>query len=472
MFQKGDAVLAGVSGGPDSVALLYVLLHLAPRWELRIGVAHLNHCLRGSEADKDADFVTELAARLRLPCYQERINVQEYRASQHICLEDAARQVRYGFLDRIRRQHGYHKTALGHHSGDNAELMLMFLFRGSGLSGLSGIPPVRNGHIIRPLLYVSREDLMAFLKYNGISFCTDTSNSSSAFLRNRIRHEIIPHIQDVCNPKIIETLNRLSEIIRSENEWIQDVIHPLYEKALLRTAAHKAVLSIPVLQSYPEAVLRRVIRMAVENIRGNLKRISFSHIESAIHLVTGSSCSGLSVLPDGIQIQREAAYLSVFQIKPLRGRRYHEICTAPKPFYYEIPRPSGKNSLIVSEIGMTLAFTEISLASQKPDIHTSGEFVQMDIDKLEFPLVLRNIQPGDRFTPSGMTGSQKIKKYFIDHKIARTARRLSPVLLSHDHIIWLAGHRIGNDVLITPATRTVLQIDIERPSTDSHPDGE
>lgn len=473
MFQKGDAVLAGVSGGPDSVALLYVLLHLAPRWELRIGVAHLNHCLRGSEADKDADFVTELAARLHLPCYQERINVQEYRASRQVCLEDAARQVRYGFLDRIRRQHGYHKTALGHHSGDNAELMLMFLFRGSGLSGLSGIPPVRSGHIVRPLLYVSREDIMAFLRYNGLSFCTDTSNSSSAFLRNRIRHEIIPHIQKICNPKIIETLNRLSEIIRSENEWIQDVIHPLYEKALVRTAAHKAILSVSVLQSYPEAVRRRIIRMAVENIRGNLKRISFSHIESALHMITGSSCSGVSVLPDGTRIQREAAYLSVFQTEPLQGRRYYEICaTPPRPFYYEIPRPSEKTSLIVSEIGMTLTFTEISLASRKPGAHLSGKFVRMDIDKLEFPLVLRNIRPGDRFTPSGMTGSQKIKKYFIDHKITRTARRLSPVLLSHDRIIWLVGHRIGNDVPVTPATRMVLQIDIEQPATDSRPDGD
>lgn len=467
MIEKGDAVLAGVSGGPDSVALLYILMLLSSRWNLRIGVAHLNHCLRGAEADADADFVTQLTTHLNVPCYQERTDVrQEYQAAHKTGIEDIARQIRYKFLDRVRHQHGYHKVALGHQSNDNAESVLMFLLRGSGLSGLSGIPPVRSGYIVRPLIRVAREDIMAFLKRHNIPFRTDTSNRNTDFLRNRIRHETIPRIQ-TCNPKIIETLNRLSNIVRSENEWIQDITCSLYQKALTDVSDYRRTFSIPILQSYPEAALRRIFRMAIEKIRGDLKRISFSHIEATIQMTMRPLCSGILTLPDGIRIHREAAHLSIVQKQPPQKGRHRENDEVLQPLYYEIFRPvSEKMTIVAPEIGMTLQFTELSVDSEKPEVHSSETSVQMDANTLTFPLILRNIRPGDRFTPFGTAGHQKLKKYFIDHKIARSARRQCPVLLSQDRIIWLVGHRICHEARITSTTRTILKIEITSLTTN------
>jgi len=459
MFSKGDHVLAGVSGGPDSVALLHILVQLAPEWELAIGIAHLNHCLRGAESDRDADFVADLAAKLNLPCYSEAVNVRNDPAFRKLSLEAAARQIRYDFFDRICRRNGYHKIALGHHRDDNAELMLMFLFRGSGPLGFSGIPPVREGRIVRPLISIGRNELVAFLDENAITYQVDKTNRDLRFLRNRVRHETIPYIQACCNPGIVGTLNRFSEIVRSEDAWMNEIIQPLYEKALVRADRHRVVLAISALTDFPEAACRRVIRTAIFRIKGDLLRISFSHIEAVRELTERQQCPAQLTLPDGIRVQRNKRLLTFYQLDAsLRGRRL-KIRPGPLPFFYSVSGPGAR--VAISETGAVLTFSEIPIGSCMMD-NLSENIALLDMDMLQFPLILRNLQPGDRFSPLGVTGTQKIQKYFIDHKIDPAERVQCPVLLSGKKVVWLAGHRISGHFKITPFTRRVLRIEMDQ----------
>jgi len=461
MFSRGDSVLTGVSGGPDSVALLHILVQLAPEWELTIGIAHLNHCLRGVESDRDAEFVAELAARMNLPCYSEAIDIRNDPAFRKLSLEAAARQVRYDFFDRISRRNGYHKIAIGHHRDDNAELMLMFLFRGSGPLGFSGIPPVREGRFVRPLISIGRNELVAFLNENAITYQVDKSNRDMRYLRNRIRHETIPYIQACCNPGVVETLNRFSKIVRSEDEWMNDIIHPIYEKTIVSAGSHRVVLAISALTVLPEAASRRVIRMAIVQVKGDLLRISFSHVEAARELTQRQQYPAQLMLPDGIRIQRNKNLLTFYQVEePLRKSRL-EIRPAPQSFFYSVSGPA--DCVTISETGAELIFSEMPIGSGKLD-DRSEKIALLDLDMLDFPLILRNIQPGDRFNPLGVPGTQKIKKYFIDHKIDRTERRQCPILLSGNEVVWLAGHRIGGHFKVTPTTRRVLRIEICRPA--------
>ncbi|MFH0996536.1 MAG: tRNA lysidine(34) synthetase TilS [Pseudomonadota bacterium] len=463
MFRKGDSILTGVSGGPDSVALLHILVQLAPKWKLTIGIAHLNHCLRGAESDHDADFVADLAARLNLPCYSEAIRIRNDPAFRTLSLEATARQVRYDFFDRIRLRNGYHKIATGHHRDDNAELMLMFLFRGSGPLGFSGIPPVREGRIVRPLISIGRNELVAFLNENEIIYQVDKSNRDMRFLRNRIRHETIPYIQDCCNPGIVETLNRFSKIVRSEDEWMNEIIQPIFEKTLVSEGKHQVVLSISTLTAFPEAVRRRVIRTAIARIKGDLLSISFTHIEAARELAERQRYPAQLMLPDGIRIQRNKSLLTFYQVdESLRSRR-PEIRHGPLSFYYAVSGPVERTAVTISETGAMLTFSEFPIGSCMME-NLSEKVALLDMEMLKFPLILRNILPGDRFSPLGMAGTQKICKYFIDHKIDRTERLQCPVLLSGNEVVWLAGYRISGHFKITASTRRVLKVEIYQPA--------
>jgi tRNA(Ile)-lysidine synthase len=299
MFRHGDAVLAGVSGGADSVALLHVLIAVAPEFSLRIGIAHLNHCLRGEESDRDAEFVRSLAKQLNLPYYIKSADVQAYRRIRGLSAEEAGRELRYAFYERIAAEYGYDKIASAHHADDNAELVLMYLLRGAGPSGLSGIPPVRGNRIVRPLIEVRKSELRDFLTGKGLKWISDSSNEDKKFLRNRIRHDLLPLLISDYNPKIVESLNRTALILKSEDEWMDARILELSEACISDTAEEKILLTVP--DTLCIAVIRRLIRKAIARIKGNLRRISCSHLEAVSELLQKG---GSLDLPEGIRAER------------------------------------------------------------------------------------------------------------------------------------------------------------------------
>jgi tRNA(Ile)-lysidine synthase len=458
MVQNGDAVLVAVSGGADSVALVYILLELAPKYSLRIAIAHLNHCLRQSESDRDETFVAALAKQLELPFYVGRENVRRYRERHRLSLEEAARQVRYGFYDSIAAQYGYGKIALGHHGDDNAELVLMNLLRGSGPLGLSGISPVRGNKIVRPLINLRRSEIMDYVAAKNLDYVTDSSNWDLKYHRNKIRARLMPELKSEYNPKLIDSLNRLTAIMGAEEEWIEDLIHPMYEKAIVFREKNMLGLSIPELNQQPIAVRRRLIRKAIRWAKGDLRRIAFAHVESICQLALIGPTSGILDLPDRIRIRRDRNVLMISK-EDLSLRHLDGIPFLSAARDYEYPL-SGPGKIFIEEAKVHISFIEIPKAASV-DLQPSGHRVAFfDMDKIRFPLAIRNFRPGDRFWPLGSSGNQKLKKFFIDHKISRIERAKCPIVLSRNKIIWVAGHRLDNAVRIGPQTQRILKAEL------------
>ena len=307
MIDKNDRVLAGVSGGPDSVALLLFLLEIKEEYFLDIGVAHLNHMLRGKEADRDEEFVKKLAEKFCLPFFVGKKDVAAYAKENQLSIEDSARKVRYSFLKETLEENKYLKIALGHNRDDNVELILMNILRGSGTKGLSGIPPKRDNLIIRPLIEISKKQIVEFLESVDQIYMMDSSNNDNIYLRNSIRNYLIPLIEEKYNPKIKESLIRLSTIIKDEDEWMEQETKIIFAKMLISSKPDKIKpdtieLSTNAINNCHPALRRRIIRKAVKKINGKLKKISLSHVDAAVKLSL-SETSGESIdFPDQIRV--------------------------------------------------------------------------------------------------------------------------------------------------------------------------
>ncbi|MFZ1198721.1 MAG: tRNA lysidine(34) synthetase TilS [Desulfobacterales bacterium] len=461
MAGSGAAVLVGVSGGPDSVALLHILHGLAPQYGWRLAVAHVNHDLR-PEADDDAGFVAALAGGLKLDCHVVKKDVAGFAARQRLSLEEAGRTLRYGFFEDVAARHGFDRIALGHQADDNAELVLMFILRGSGSLGVAGIPPVRANRIIRPLIRLARRDVLDYLAATGLAYVTDGSNRDSRFMRNRIRTRLMPLLRDSFNPKVGAALNRLAEIQRQEHYWIEEVAEALYRDARLPAPAGTLRFSIPRLARHPVAAQRRILRMAIANIKGDLQRISFAHLEAAIDLLAANRRDGRLTLPDGIVAVRSADSLSIsISHAPARQKSVAEAQIPPIFFCHAVGRPREEPVIVtIAETGCRVIFSTVSAGAAACYRQAGQRVAFFDINRLSFPLTLRSIGAGDRFRPFGLRGSQKISKYLIDHKVPREKRPACPVLLSEGRIIWLVGHRTANDCGLTSATRDILRAEI------------
>ncbi len=458
MFSRGDSVLVAVSGGPDSVALAHVLLTLTKEYSLRPAIAHLNHCLRGPDSDRDAEFVNALARQLGVPVYAERKDVLAFQRSRRLSLEEAGRKVRYDFYDAVAARYGFNKIALGHHSDDNAELMLINLLRGSGPLGLSGIAPVRGDKIVRPLIRLRRSEIIDYLAEKKLPYVTDASNTDPAFRRNKIRHHLIPQLQTGYNPKIIETLNRLGEIIRAEDQWLDEALEPVFKQCISSRADRKISLALDDFNRLAWAVKRRVIRKAILSVKKDLKRISLLHVDAVLHLVEKGRVTGRLNLPDGVLVERNPVELTVTRRKNIKNNNDCNILrTDPTDYQYTI---SATGTLFIKEAGVSITLFEMD-ADDLPDFRETGAHIAFfDLDRLWFPLLVRNLRPGDRFSPLGVNGTQKIKKYFINRKIPAVERKKCPLLLSGGNIVWIAGHRIGNAAKVSRQTRRVLKAEL------------
>jgi tRNA(Ile)-lysidine synthase len=468
MFGMKDAVLVGFSGGPDSVALLWSLHLLSQKGGYRIAAAHLNHGLRGKDADADAAFAAAFAARLNIPITVQSADVKQFQKNHKMCREEAARNVRYDFLHHVSQAKGYSKIALGHHADDNAELVLMNFLRGSGLTGLSGIPAVRpirhpqslpdSPMIVRPLIRLTRKEIYAFLEANSLSWQTDHTNSDTRYLRNRIRRELIPTLKKDYNLNIVEALNRLAELAGNEDGWITDLLAPTLNSLILKQDAQGIVLSVPGLRDHPRPAARRILRMAIMKVKGELRRITFQHVESVLNLCRKNPCGRSVDLPDRVRIELNSEKLIISRGNTALRNLPSLIHRQPAPdVRYQLDQP-GVYSL--GDFGMTVT-AAILPRGAFPDFRNRGQSVGFfDMDTLSFPLTARYIQPGDKFNPLGSGGTQKLKKFFIDHKIPLSRRTKCPVLLSADRIIWVMGLRIDERFKVTHSTKKILKIEL------------
>jgi tRNA(Ile)-lysidine synthase len=470
MLDSGDTVLVGLSGGPDSVALLHSLVAMQSIWSLRLVVVHLNHQLRDSAAEKESVFVEKLASQLHIPCVIASRDVRSYQATHRLSIQEAAREVRYAFYDETAETYGAQKIALGHQKNDNAESVLMHLLRGTGPRGLSGIPPVRQGRIIRPLLEVTRNQILDFLQCQGIKYLEDSSNRDSKYLRNKIRHELLPLLKSNYNVQVASALTRLASIARDEEHFWNDLVTATFNDLVREYKNDRVVFFASQLTRLHRALLHRMIRYSVSALKGDLKRLTHSHVEKVHRLITGTAHSVWLDLPGGIGVARDGDFIH-FTLEP----------QPEKPqFQYPI---TGTGTTLIPEIGKILRLCECKIDGRLVKLpgpleegpiengsQARGRPVEpknlprekafFDFQALSFPLVVRNFWQGDRFTPLGMSGTQKVKDFFINQKIPRSQRHRCPLLLSKGKIIWVGKYRIDESVKVTDATKRVLMAEL------------
>ena len=420
MVSPAETVVVGVSGGADSLGLLYVLDELE-EYNLKLIVSHINHGIRPEEGKRDAEFVEEIAEKLNLPFELKEVNTPEFKKGSNLSLEEAARVLRYQFFKEVLAKYEARKIATAHTLDDQAETVLMRLIRGSGALGLSGIPPVSEDYIIRPLIETPRSEVEEYLTAKGIKWVDDSTNRASDFLRNRIRHELIPELQEY-NPRIKEALSRTASILRVEEDFIRSGAKNWLRYVFGSAGEGELVGNISRYKLIPEALRTAFLRMAIEKLKGNLRKISFGHIDSMDELLLFETPSGEISLPDGIVMAKGYDLFLITRRSELK-----------REFSYTVLSP-GKWSFPGFECEVEIADVE-SLSSDN--------FIGMfDVDSVELPITVRNFHPGDRFIPLGMKTPKKVKRFFIDEKIPRFLRSRIPIFFIRGEIMWIGGMRI------------------------------
>ena len=467
MIKNGETVLVAVSGGADSLALLYGLHDLRLHLNCRLHVAHLNHCLR-PDADADADFVQQHAAHLGLACTLQRTEVSHLVKVWKLSVEAGARKARYQFYEEVSTQIGATKVALGHHQDDTAETVLMNLIRGSGSTGLKGIPPVRNFKFIRPLMGFTRQQIEAFLTSKGLVPRHDSTNTDIRYLRNRIRHALIPRLESDYNPNISVGLSRTADVLGAESEYLNTVAQEAFESCRVRdpdkvkalATSTSVVLDRVKFQQFHIAVQRRVLRQSFFETLGDTGDLYFTHCEAMLCLIEGDAPSAILALPNNVRFRRVYQYL-IFEVNTSSRSRL-----PIESFAYPLTFP-GKTFIAALNTEITAELGDIR--SREVRTFPDGRFEAIfDYEKVRgafadspseaFPLTIRNRRQGDRFQPYGMQGTKKIKDFMIDAKVPRDERGRIPVLVCGDEVLWIVGYTTSEPFKIHSGTRQYLHL--------------
>jgi tRNA(Ile)-lysidine synthase len=452
LMRRGDRVVVALSGGSDSVALLRVLRELEAAGELKVAAAaHLNHGLRDS-ADRDEQFCRALAAELNVDFRAERVEVRGRAARQGVSLEDAGRQARYELFEKAADELGAHVIATGHTRDDQAETFLLRLLRGAGPRGLAGIHP-RTGRVVRPLLDFGRDELRAYLASIGQPFCEDESNRDVSIPRNRVRHELLPFLEERFSPGIKAVLARGAAIARHDEEQLQEEAIDLARSVVLSNEGH-VTIDARALAALRPALAVRVARLALEaGAPGRF--VGFEHIERLLELARGAPGRQALSLPGQHVVRRgDMLVLRREQFKPFSNS-----------FRVSLSIPG---EVILADRGWAVSATG---GDAQPG-HSTGTFkidcsrmaVMVAAAGLTPPLAVRSRKPGDRFRPLGMGGrGKKLQDFFVDRKIDRERRDSLPIVVDGtDSIVWVVGEAVSEDFRVTSPSQAVIFLKARR----------
>ncbi len=455
MLSPGDRVLTGVSGGPDSVALVHILTAVASDLGIEIYIAHLNHCFRGQDAVDDAEFVRQLASKLQLQAVIESRDVSRFIAENRLSKQEGSREVRYSFFKETAKKFACNKIATGHNANDQAETILNNFLRGSGAAGLGGIPPVRNGYIIRPLIEVSRKEIERYCTQNELFPRTDKSNLKNIYTRNRIRLELIPYLETEYNSNLVDTLVRTGEIFRDEEEYLQAEAKRFWEKVVEKEGHGEVVFLTNLFLAAPKAIQKRLIRRAWAALTGSVHNLGYLHITNAIEVIRSAQTGSSMDLPGGIVLIKS---YEMFSLSCDSSRTLPEDASQSE-YSYQLKIPG---ITFIPETGDAIEVSiESNISEPGPGYGVNEVFIDMDLVTL--PLTVRNRRPGDWFKPFGFDGTKKLKKFLIDCKVSRTDRQLLPVVVSDEvNIVWVAGLRADRRWLVNSGTQRILRLKLMR----------
>lgn len=428
LLSKDSKVIVGLSGGPDSMVLIHILLQLG----YECIAAHCNFHLRGEASDKDAEFVNKWCEEQNVPLNTVSFDTQAYASQNKISIEMAARNLRYNWFEKIRKEHQADAIAIAHHEDDSVETILINLIRGTGIKGLTGIPN-KNNYIVRPLLSITRSQIIEYLTNNKISYVTDHTNEEDIYTRNTLRLKVLPILESI-NPSvknsIINTSNNLRETEKIYNGYIVDIIPSVLKNNQINIEQLKKTYS-------PQSLLFEI-----------LSPLGFT--PSVIDDVSNN----LDSIPGKIYLSKE--------YRLLKDRDYLIIS--------EIEAEGFDNDLfsIYADSQVLKTPFPISIKKEKHNsefkIQKRNTILQVDLDKLSFPLTLRKWKKGDWFIPFGMTGKKKLSDFFTDNKFNLIEKEATWVLTSEKEIVWVINHRVDNRFRITNETKSVFIMDTVKQS--------
>ncbi len=447
LLRPGDSVLTAFSGGPDSVALLHLLARLRRSMKINLAAVYIDHRIRVKAVKKEIAFCQRMCDALRVDLTLVTEDIPALAVRRKRGVEETARWFRYQVFEQIARDDGYDRIAVGHHSDDQVETIFFRLIRGTGRQGLLGMPVVR-GRIIRPLLYVSRREILDYLREKNLGYCEDHTNRSLKYSRNFIRHKLLPAVRERLNPQVDAALLNLAETLGEEEKYLEAVTRKVARKTVGESPGEKIELDLKSFSTYDMWVRRRLLRYCL-----------------------GMSCRE-GLMPDRQVVERldrlaEVGSGTISLPGKIRaaviGHKLVFIGSGRGPFSHSlVPGNTLKLPWPRLIIGSRLAARSRTRVVKQP----RARKVFLDWDKLAGPLSVRSIRPGDRFRPLGMRGRKKIGDYLTDRKVPREYRDEIPVVCDREGIVWLMGYELADRVKIDDKTRKVLTIEYSVRQTD------
>lgn len=470
LVSERDSIVVGVSGGPDSVALLHLLCSLNAKKSLgcRFYIAHLNHKLRGMDSEEDAGFIRRLSNEFNLPVFIKEIDIKGVAMGSRCSIEEAGRRERYKFFRDYSQEVGASRIAVGHSADDNVETLLQRIIRGTGILGLCGMRPKRpispdsNILLIRPLLHSWKKEIIRYLEERDIPYRIDSSNLQEVHLRNKIRIELLPLIQKGYNNQIKRVLLNLCEILNENYDFIDTASLSLLKDVILEESGSRYILGRNILLSFHPIIQYKIIHNILTRMEVPLKDFSYHHYKDILRHLKAGEPKKILRLPSNLMVWIEDARL-FFQSQAglAQGIRYEDEQSGKTGGFTKVelnlpgatPLPFANATIEAEIIDNEEGFLERFEASKTPYEEV------IDMGKVTLPLSVRFRRPGDRFWPLGASGTKKLKDFLIDKKVPRFERDKLPIVTSaDDEPIWIIGLRIDHRVRVSKETRKVIKL--------------
>jgi len=450
LIEENDSVILGVSGGPDSVCLLHVLHSLSDVLNMKIFAFHLNHMLRGEESDKDEQYVRGLCGSMGIPLTVESCDVKAFASQKGISVEEAGRELRYAKLKEEAARRGASKIAVAHNLNDQAETVIMNILRGTGLDGLKGMD-IRNGEIIRPLLGIDRKRIEEYCRENSLNYRIDSSNLKTDYTRNKVRIELIPHIDRIMGTDSSRNIFRMALLLKDDLDFIEKAAESFYEQCKVQSPGDEVIIDIPAFEKYHPAMQKRVLRNAILELTGSLKGIESVHVNDALKLALEGRTGATLHLPRSIRVSKSYGLLKIsLGKKNEKAAGFRKNINIPGETHIDI---GGQNIILKALIEKKAEDIEVPYNIR----YNSLEQI-FDYDKVKMGINIRNREQGDVFKPLKSNGTKKLKKYFIDRKIPAELRDKIPLIAQGNEIIWIIGYGISDKFKVTESTETLLRL--------------